>query len=95
MRIRRLNEYLYLFPPEQNGGREVGGAAQGKTDQQSTEDESTPYKSTSSKLSRSPIKVAKKPKNMQCKITLLDGSDYTCVVEVSEVNSFFPLQYKS
>ncbi|XP_047667090.1 band 4.1-like protein 3a isoform X5 [Tachysurus fulvidraco] len=66
---------------EQNGAREVGGAAQGKTDQQSTEDESTPYKSTSSKLSRSPIKVAKKPKNMQCKITLLDGSDYTCVVE--------------
>ncbi|XP_060725730.1 band 4.1-like protein 3a isoform X16 [Tachysurus vachellii] len=66
---------------EQNGAREVGGAAQGKTDQQSTEDESTPYKSTSSKLSRSPIKVAKKPKNMQCKIALLDGSDYTCVVE--------------
>ncbi|XP_058249629.1 band 4.1-like protein 3a isoform X16 [Hemibagrus wyckioides] len=66
---------------EQNGAREAGGAAQGKTDQQSTEDESTPYKSTSSKLSRSPIKVAKKPKNMQCKVTLLDGSDYTCVVE--------------
>ncbi|KAF4087884.1 hypothetical protein AMELA_G00076480 [Ameiurus melas] len=66
---------------EQNGAREAGGVAQGKTDQQSTEDESTPYKSTSSKLSRSPIKVPKKPKNMQCKVTLLDGSDYTCVVE--------------
>ncbi|XP_053539426.1 band 4.1-like protein 3a isoform X11 [Ictalurus punctatus] len=66
---------------EQNGAREAGGVAQGKTDQQSTEDESTPYKSTSSKLSRSPIKVTKKPKNMQCKVTLLDGSDYTCVVE--------------
>ncbi|XP_046702455.1 band 4.1-like protein 3a isoform X3 [Silurus meridionalis] len=66
---------------EQNGAREAGGVAQGKADQQSTEDESTPYKSTSSKLSRSPIKVNKKPKNMQCKVALLDGSDYTCVVE--------------
>lgn len=85
-----MNHYPYLFPPEQNGAREAGGAAQGKTDQLSTEDESTPYKSTSSKLSRSPIKVAKKPKNMQCKVALLDGSDYTCVVEVSEVSSYNP-----
>ncbi|KAM9487774.1 band 4.1-like protein 3a isoform 2-T3 [Clarias gariepinus] len=66
---------------EQNGARETGSVAQGKTDQQSTEDESTPYKSSSSKLSKSPIKVAKKPKNMQCKVTLLDGTDYSCVVE--------------
>ncbi|KAF5892093.1 band 4.1-like protein 3 isoform X1, partial [Clarias magur] len=66
---------------EQNGEREAGGVAQGKTDQQSTEDESTPYKSSSSKLTKSPIKVTKKPKNMQCKVTLLDGTDYTCVVE--------------
>lgn len=81
-----MNYFLYRFPPEQNGAREAGGVAQGKTDQQSTEDESTPYKSTSSKLSRSPVKVTKKPKNMQCKVTLLDGSDYTCVVEVSKVS---------
>lgn len=81
-----MNHVLYMFPREQNGARETGVAAQGKTDQQSTEDESTPYKSTSSKLSKSPVKVTKKPKNMQCKVTLLDGSDYTCVVEVSEVS---------
>ncbi|TSK16097.1 Band 4.1-like protein 3 [Bagarius yarrelli] len=66
---------------QQNGAREAGGVAQGKADQQSTEDESTPYKSVSSKLSRSPIKVAKKPKSMQCKVTLLDGTEYNCVVE--------------
>uniref|UniRef100_A0A673HE54 Band 4.1-like protein 3 n=1 Tax=Sinocyclocheilus rhinocerous TaxID=307959 RepID=A0A673HE54_9TELE len=37
--------------------------------------------SSSSKLTRSPVKIGQKPKNMQCKVALLDGSDYTCVVE--------------
>uniref|UniRef100_A0A671KUI3 Band 4.1-like protein 3 n=1 Tax=Sinocyclocheilus anshuiensis TaxID=1608454 RepID=A0A671KUI3_9TELE len=32
-------------------------------------------------LTRSPVKISQKPKNMQCKVALLDGSDYTCVVE--------------
>ncbi|KAL7874721.1 hypothetical protein SRHO_G00056910 [Serrasalmus rhombeus] len=66
---------------EQNGAREAGGVPQGKPDQQVAEDDLTSHRSSSSKLSRSPVKVTKKPKNMQCKVTLLDGSDYTCVVE--------------
>uniref|UniRef100_A0A8B9K9D7 Erythrocyte membrane protein band 4.1-like 3a n=1 Tax=Astyanax mexicanus TaxID=7994 RepID=A0A8B9K9D7_ASTMX len=66
---------------EQNGEREAGGVPQGKPDQQVAEDDLTSHRSSSSKLSRSPVKVPKKPKNMQCKVTLLDGSDYTCVVE--------------
>ncbi|XP_066538312.1 band 4.1-like protein 3a isoform X1 [Hoplias malabaricus] len=66
---------------EQNGAREAGGVPQGKADQQVAEDDLTSHRSSSSKLSRSPVKVTKKPKNMQCKVTLLDGSEYTCVVE--------------
>ncbi|XP_050953530.1 band 4.1-like protein 3a isoform X11 [Labeo rohita] len=58
-----------------------GGVAQGKGDQQSAEDDGTSHWSSSSKLTRSPVKISRKPKNMQCKVTLLDGSDYTCVVE--------------
>ncbi|KAI4895309.1 hypothetical protein NFI96_011149 [Prochilodus magdalenae] len=66
---------------EQNGAREAGGIPPGKPDQQVAEDDLTSHRSSTSKLSRSPVKVTKKPKNMQCKVTLLDGSDYTCVVE--------------
>ncbi|XP_062847316.1 band 4.1-like protein 3a isoform X3 [Trichomycterus rosablanca] len=66
---------------EQNGAKDPGGFAWGKSDQQAAEDGTATPKSSSSKLSRSPIKVTKKPKNMQCKVSLLDGSDYTCVVE--------------
>uniref|UniRef100_A0AAY4A5F5 FERM domain-containing protein n=1 Tax=Denticeps clupeoides TaxID=299321 RepID=A0AAY4A5F5_9TELE len=50
-------------------------------DQQQGEEDRASHRSSSSKLSRSPGKTAKKPKNMQCKVTLLDGSDYSCVVE--------------
>ncbi|XP_048021650.1 band 4.1-like protein 3a isoform X13 [Megalobrama amblycephala] len=66
---------------EQAGEREVGGVPQGKANHQSSEEDGASHWSSSSKLTRSPVKVTKKPKNMQCKITLLDGSDYTCVVE--------------
>lgn len=38
---------------------------------------------SSSRLSRSPLKGVKKAKIMQCKVTLLDNSDYTIDVEVS------------
>ncbi|XP_072536120.1 band 4.1-like protein 3a isoform X6 [Salminus brasiliensis] len=69
---------------EQNGEREAGGVPQGKPDQHVAEDDLTSHRSSTSKLSRSPVKVTKKPKNMQCKVTLLDGSDYTCVVEKRE-----------
>ncbi|XP_028820493.1 band 4.1-like protein 3a isoform X6 [Denticeps clupeoides] len=66
---------------EQNGEREAGVIPEGKADQQQGEEDRASHRSSSSKLSRSPGKTAKKPKNMQCKVTLLDGSDYSCVVE--------------
>uniref|UniRef100_A0A668AEG4 Erythrocyte membrane protein band 4.1 like 3 n=1 Tax=Myripristis murdjan TaxID=586833 RepID=A0A668AEG4_9TELE len=37
--------------------------------------------SSTSRLSRSPLRGVKKLKNMQCKVTLLDGTDYTLTVE--------------
>ncbi|XP_033854538.3 band 4.1-like protein 3 isoform X15 [Acipenser ruthenus] len=66
---------------EQNGDRD-GEVEPGKIEYQQFEDDKASQKSSSSKLSKpSPLKVVKKPKNMQCKVTLLDGSDYSCVVE--------------
>lgn len=70
----------------QAGEREVGGVPQGKANHQPSEEDGASHWSSSSKLTRSPVKVTKKPKNMQCKITLLDGSDYTCVVEVRQTD---------
>ncbi|XP_059974968.1 band 4.1-like protein 3 isoform X4 [Mesoplodon densirostris] len=48
---------------------------------QQFEDDKLSQKSSSSKLSRSPLKIVKKPKSMQSKVILLDGSEYTCDVE--------------
>ncbi|XP_057382584.1 band 4.1-like protein 3 isoform X7 [Balaenoptera acutorostrata] len=48
---------------------------------QQFDDDKLSQKSSSSKLSRSPLKIVKKPKSMQCKVILLDGSEYTCDVE--------------
>ncbi|XP_056377602.1 band 4.1-like protein 3 isoform X11 [Hyla sarda] len=48
---------------------------------QQLEDDKISQKSASSKLSKSPLKSAKRPKNMQAKVTLLDGSEYSCEVE--------------
>lgn len=45
------------------------------------EDDKLSQKSSSSKLSKSPLKGVKRPKNMLCKVTLLDGSEHTCEVE--------------
>uniref|UniRef100_A0A671P7V4 Erythrocyte membrane protein band 4.1-like 3a n=1 Tax=Sinocyclocheilus anshuiensis TaxID=1608454 RepID=A0A671P7V4_9TELE len=53
----------------------------GGVDQQPTEDDGTSHWSSSSKLTRSPVKISRKPKSMQCKVALLDGCDYNCVVE--------------
>lgn len=50
---------------------------------QQFEDDKLSQKSSSSRLSRSPLKIVKKPKSMQCKVILLDGSEYTCDVEVN------------
>ncbi|XP_036375017.1 protein 4.1-like isoform X10 [Megalops cyprinoides] len=66
---------------DQNGEREAEGVPPSKPEYQPFEDDKASHRSSSSKLSKSPLKTAKKPKNMQCKVTLLDGSDYTCVVE--------------
>ncbi|XP_057178327.1 band 4.1-like protein 3a isoform X2 [Triplophysa rosa] len=55
--------------------KEQGGDAGGRSDHQPEEDDHTSH------WSRSPVKVSRSSRNMQCKITLLDGSDYTCVVE--------------
>ncbi|XP_074843491.1 band 4.1-like protein 3 isoform X4 [Carettochelys insculpta] len=61
--------------------RELAAAAAKQLEYQQLEDDKLSQKSSSSKLSRSPLKIAKKPKNMQCKVMLLDGSEYGCEVE--------------
>ncbi|XP_053570919.1 band 4.1-like protein 3 isoform X8 [Bombina bombina] len=48
---------------------------------QQLEDDKISQRSFSSKLSKSPLKSSKRPKNMQAKVTLLDGVEYTCDVE--------------
>ncbi|XP_072895763.1 band 4.1-like protein 3 isoform X22 [Hemitrygon akajei] len=58
-----------------------GKVTVGQQEDFQTEDDKLSQKSSSSKLSKSPLKVVKKPKNMLCKVTLLDGSEYTCEVE--------------
>ncbi|XP_067836819.1 band 4.1-like protein 3a isoform X11 [Heptranchias perlo] len=72
---------------EQIGEREKeadgasGKVTVGQQEDHQTEDDKLSQKSSSSKLSKSPLKVVKKPKNMLCKVTLLDGSEHTCEVE--------------
>ncbi|XP_073187623.1 band 4.1-like protein 3 isoform X18 [Lepidochelys kempii] len=61
--------------------REFAAAAAKQLEYQQFEDDKLSQKSSSSKLSRSPLKIVKKPKNMQCKVMLLDGSEYGCDVE--------------
>ncbi|KAM5157431.1 band 4.1-like protein 3 [Mantella aurantiaca] len=56
-------------------------AAAKQLDYQQLEDDKVSQKSASSKLSKSPLKSVKRPKNMQAKVILLDGSEYTCDVE--------------
>ncbi|XP_045043693.2 band 4.1-like protein 3 isoform X16 [Desmodus rotundus] len=61
--------------------REFAAGAAKQLEYQQLEDDKLSQKSSSSKLSRSPLKIVKKPKSMQCKVVLLDGSEYTCDVE--------------
>ncbi|KAM8780484.1 band 4.1-like protein 3 isoform 9-T9 [Rhynchonycteris naso] len=61
--------------------REFAAGAAKQLEYQQLEDDKLSQKSSSSKLSRSPLKIVKKPKSMQCKVTLLDGSEYACDVE--------------
>ncbi|XP_047293315.1 band 4.1-like protein 3 isoform X2 [Homo sapiens] len=61
--------------------QEFAARAAKQLEYQQLEDDKLSQKSSSSKLSRSPLKIVKKPKSMQCKVILLDGSEYTCDVE--------------
>ncbi|XP_058533144.1 band 4.1-like protein 3 isoform X3 [Ochotona princeps] len=61
--------------------QEFAAAAAKQLEYQQFEDDKLSQRSSSSKLSRSPLKIVKKPKSMQCKVVLLDGSEYTCEVE--------------
>nr|KAF6358223.1 erythrocyte membrane protein band 4.1 like 3 [Pipistrellus kuhlii] len=61
--------------------REFAAGAAKQLEYQQLEDDKLSQKSYSSKLSRSPLKIVKKPKSMQCKVILLDGSEYACDVE--------------
>ncbi|KAM6276610.1 band 4.1-like protein 3 isoform 9-T12 [Spheniscus humboldti] len=61
--------------------QEFAAASAKQLEYQQLEDDKLSQKSSSSKLSKSPLKIVKKPKSMQCKVTLLDGSEYACEVE--------------
>uniref|UniRef100_A0A8I6AUN0 Erythrocyte membrane protein band 4.1-like 3 n=1 Tax=Rattus norvegicus TaxID=10116 RepID=A0A8I6AUN0_RAT len=61
--------------------RDFAAAAAKQLEYQQFEDDKLSQKSSSSKLSRSPLKIVKRPKSMQCKVTLLDGSEYGCDVD--------------
>ncbi|OCT76660.1 hypothetical protein XELAEV_18031863mg [Xenopus laevis] len=66
---------------EKNPDRDWDKEATKQLEYQQLEDDKVSQKSGSSKLSKSPLKAAKRPKNMQAKVMLLDGSEYTCEVE--------------
>ncbi|XP_077372646.1 band 4.1-like protein 3b isoform X8 [Festucalex cinctus] len=59
----------------------VGHSTPARKEQETQEEDQESHQSSSSRLSRSPLKGVKKVKIMQCKVTLLDGSDYTLNVE--------------
>ncbi|XP_051944229.1 band 4.1-like protein 3b isoform X9 [Hippocampus zosterae] len=59
----------------------VGHSTPARKEQETQEDDQESRQSSTSRLSRSPLKGVKKVKIMQCKVTLLDGSDYTLNVE--------------
>ncbi|XP_027532013.1 band 4.1-like protein 3 isoform X16 [Neopelma chrysocephalum] len=61
--------------------QEFAAASAKQLEYQQLEEDKLSQRSSSSKLSKSPLKIVKKPKNMQCKVTLLDGSEYACEVE--------------
>ncbi|XP_012371166.1 band 4.1-like protein 3 isoform X5 [Octodon degus] len=60
---------------------EFAATAAKQLEYQHFEEDKLSQKSSSSKLSRSPLKIVKKPRSMQCKVVLLDGSEYACDVE--------------
>ncbi|XP_047224392.1 band 4.1-like protein 3b isoform X11 [Girardinichthys multiradiatus] len=59
----------------------VGHSTPARKEQEQQEEDQESHRSSTSRLSRSPLRGVKKVKMMQCKIALLDGSDYTVNVE--------------
>ncbi|XP_039998655.1 band 4.1-like protein 3 isoform X2 [Xiphias gladius] len=59
----------------------AGHSTPARKEQEQQEDDQFSHRSSTSRLSRSPLRGVKKVKMMQCKVTLLDGSDYTLSVE--------------
>ncbi|KAM6919356.1 band 4.1-like protein 3b [Xenentodon cancila] len=59
----------------------AGHSTPAKKEQEQQGEDQVSHRSSTSRLSRSPLKGIKKVKMMQCKIALLDGSDYTVEVE--------------
>ncbi|XP_027875709.1 band 4.1-like protein 3b isoform X10 [Xiphophorus couchianus] len=59
----------------------VGHSTPARKEQEKQEEDQESHRSSTSRLSRSPVRGVKKVKMMQCKITLLDGSDYSVNVE--------------
>ncbi|CAL8321000.1 unnamed protein product [Arctogadus glacialis] len=59
----------------------VGHSTPARKQQDPHEEDQASNRSSTSHLSRSPLRGAKNLKNMQCKVTLLDGSDYNITVE--------------
>ncbi|XP_031149634.1 band 4.1-like protein 3b isoform X11 [Sander lucioperca] len=59
----------------------AGHSTPARTEQERQEEDLVSHRSSTSRLSRSPLRGVKKVKIMQCKVTLLDGSDFTLNVE--------------
>ncbi|KAM9844988.1 band 4.1-like protein 3 [Aulostomus maculatus] len=59
----------------------VGHSTPARKEQEQQEEDQESQRSSTSRLSRSPLRGVKKVKIMQCKVTLLDGSDFTLNVE--------------
>ncbi|XP_010772113.1 band 4.1-like protein 3b isoform X4 [Notothenia coriiceps] len=59
----------------------AGHSTPARKEQETQEDDQVSHQSSTSRLSRSPLKGVKKVKIMQCKVTMLDGSDFSVNVE--------------
>lgn len=59
----------------------VGHSTPARKEQEQQEEDQESHRSSTSRLSRSPLRGVKKVKMMQCKVDLLDGTDYTVNVE--------------
>uniref|UniRef100_A0A3B3IA97 Erythrocyte membrane protein band 4.1 like 3 n=1 Tax=Oryzias latipes TaxID=8090 RepID=A0A3B3IA97_ORYLA len=59
----------------------AGHSTPAKREQEQQREDQVSHRSSSSRLSKSPLRGVRKVKIMQCKVALLDGSDYTVDVE--------------